>query len=94
MKRIFIKLCPPSRFAESTFSGQTSLELLQLSNNRMETITTTLFNELINLFRLSLPNNRIELIEDGALSHCAQLRKGDGTVWGTGRTEREREDRE
>jgi hypothetical protein len=66
------------RFAESTFSGQTSLELLQLSNNRMETITNNLFNELINLFRLALPNNRIELIEEGALAHCAQLRQEAG----------------
>jgi hypothetical protein len=73
-----------SRFAESTFSGQTSLELLQLSNNRMETITNNLFNELINLFRLALPNNRIELIEEGALAHCVQLRQeGRSNLKGT-----------
>jgi hypothetical protein len=69
-----------SRFAESTFSGQTSLELLQLTNNRMETITNNLFNELINLFRLALPNNRIEFIEEGALAHCAQLRQEAGAT--------------
>ena len=34
-------------------------ELIELANNRVEVITEKLFQELINLFRLSLPNNKI-----------------------------------
>ena len=33
--------------------------MIELANNRVEVITEKLFQELINLFRLSLPNNKI-----------------------------------
>ena len=63
-----------SSFDENSFSGQTSLELINLASNRIEVIREKLFFELINLFRLSLVNNQIREIEDKAFEHCVQLR--------------------
>ncbi len=55
-------------FHRETFSGQTSMDVLSLSENKLERIPAGVFDELINLFRLSLANNRIAVIEDNALN--------------------------
>ena len=53
-------------FHHETFSGQTYIDVLSMSDNKLERIPKGVFKELINLFRLSLANNRIAVIEDFA----------------------------
>ena len=55
-------------FHRETFSGQTSMDVLSISDNKLDRIPSGVFVELINLFRLSLANNRIAIIEDNALT--------------------------
>ena len=43
------------------------MDVLSMSDNKIERIPAGVFEELIDLFRLSLANNRIAVIEDHAL---------------------------
>lgn len=62
-------------FHRETFSGQTSMDVLSMSDNKLERIPAGVFVELINLFRLSLANNRIAVIEDNALTGLHRVSK-------------------
>ena len=44
------------------------MDVLSISDNKLDRIPSGVFVELINLFRLSLANNRISIIEDNALT--------------------------
>ena len=55
-------------FHRETFSGQTSLDVLSMTDNKLDRVPAGVFDELINLFRLSLANNKISVIEDNALN--------------------------
>ena len=44
------------------------MDVLSISDNKLDRIPSGVFVELINLFRLSLANNRIVVIEDNALT--------------------------
>ena len=61
-------------FHRETFSGQTSMDVLSMSDNKLDRIPAGVFVELINLFRLSLANNRIAVIEDNALTGLHRVR--------------------
>ena len=61
-------------FHRETFSGQTSMDVLSMSDNKLERIPAGVFDELINLYRLSLANNRIGIIEDNALGGLHRVR--------------------
>ena len=45
-----------------------------MSDNKLDRIPAGVFVELINLFRLSLANNRIAVIEDNALTGLHRVR--------------------
>ena len=50
------------------------MDVLSISDNKLDRIPSGVFVELINLFRLSLANNRIVVIEDNALTGLHRVR--------------------
>ena len=50
------------------------MDVLSMSDNKLDRIPAGVFVELINLFRLSLANNRIAVIEDNALTGLHRVR--------------------
>ena len=53
---------------------QTSVEVLSIAHNKLERVRARVFAELINLFRLSLSDNKISSIDDDALVGLHQVR--------------------
>ena len=53
---------------------QTSVEVLSIAHNKLERVRARVFAELINLFRLSLSDNKISSIDDDALGGLHQVR--------------------
>ena len=68
LKALYLDQNRLQNFHRETFSGQTSLDVLSMTDNKLERVPAGVFDELINLFRLSLANNKISVIEDNALN--------------------------
>ena len=68
LKALYLDHNRLQNFHRETFSGQTFLDVLSLTDNKLERIPAGVFVELINLFRLSLASNKISVVEDNALT--------------------------
>ena len=80
LKALYLDANRLQSFHRETFSGQTSMDVLSISDNKLERIPAGVFVELINLFRLSLANNRIAVIEDNALTGLHRVRIHTGAI--------------
>ena len=75
LKALYLDKNRLQNFHRETFSGQTTLDVLSMMDNKLEKIPAGVFEELINLFRLSLANNKISVIEDNALTGLHRVSK-------------------